>query len=196
MAFAPDGKTLASAGTDSTALIWDITKVNLPTAQALDAAGLQACWDGLAHRDGVKAFAALADLLAAPKQAVDFLKKEVKPAAPLNLKRVGALVAQLDDDQQKARDAASDELLKMGDHLAPVLDKFLAAATPETKRRLETLRGKMTGLPMQGERLRAYRVVEVLDRIGTPESRKLLQTLASVVPEAKLTSCAQAALLR
>jgi hypothetical protein len=83
----------------------------------------------------------------------------------------------------------------MGDHLAPVLDKFLAASeSAETKRRLESLRGKMTGLPMQGERLRAYRVVELLDHIGTPEARKLLQTLADGVPEATLTISAKAAL--
>ena len=49
---------------------------------------------------------------------------------------------------------------------------------------------------LQGERLRAYRVVELLDHIGTPEARKLLQTLAKGVAGATLTISAQAALKR
>jgi hypothetical protein len=39
----------------------------------------------------------------------------------------------------------------------------------------EALRGKLTGMVLQGERLRDYRAVEVLEHIGTPESRAVLQ---------------------
>ena len=77
------------------------------------------------------------------------------------------------------------------------LDKALAAQPPlETRQRLEELRGKMTGMLLQGERLRAFRAVEVLDRIGTPEARELLRTLADGAPEALLTTSARAALKR
>ena len=39
----------------------------------------------------------------------------------------------------------------------------------------------MTGMLLQGERLRAYRAVEVLERIGTPAARQVLQALADAV---------------
>ena len=88
-------------------------------------------------------------------------------------------------------------MLKLGDQLVPVIDKSLAAnPSLETKRRLEALRGKLTAAILQGERLRAYRAVEVLELIGTPEARHLLQALAEGSPGALVTESAQAALKR
>jgi HEAT repeat protein len=107
------------------------------------------------------------------------------------------LIKQLDDGNFTVRDKATGELLKIGDLVFPALDKALAANSPlETKRRLEDLRGKMTGMFLQGERLRAYRAVEVLELIGTPAARHVLQTLADGAPGALVTTSAQAALKR
>ena len=78
--------------------------------------------------------------------------------------------------------------------LLPVLDKALAAKPlPESKRRLEDLRGQLSGMVLHGESLRAVRVVEVLERIGTPEARLVVQALAEGAPGALLTTSAQAA---
>ena len=52
------------------------------------------------------------------------------------------------------------------------------------------------GLILQGDQLRAFRAVEVLERIGTPEARQVLQALAAGAPGALLTTSAQAALKR
>src|SRR5262249_29696254 len=124
------GKMLGSAGADTTALIWDVTKVKPPAApaKALEVGDLTACWQALAGGDAAKAGAALADLVAAPKQAVAFLKEHVQPAAPIDIRRVGELMAQLDDGQYKVREKANAELLKMGDHVVPILDRFLAGS--------------------------------------------------------------------
>jgi hypothetical protein len=46
------------------------------------------------------------------------------------------------------------------------------------------------------QRLRQVRAVELLERIGTPESRKILENLAGGVPAAWLTQEAKAALAR
>jgi hypothetical protein len=49
---------------------------------------------------------------------------------------------------------------------------------------------------LKGDRLRAYRAVEVLERIGTREARRLLATYANGAPGALLTTAAEAALKR
>ena len=92
------------------------------------------------------------------------------------------LIKQLDDGNFTVRDKATGELLKIGDLVFPALDKALAANSPlETKRRLEDLRGKMTGMFLQGERLRAYRAVEAWNS-SARRPRHVLQTLADGAP--------------
>jgi WD40 repeat protein len=199
LALAPDGKTLASASADTTALLWDLTSVSrpAPAGKGLTKAGCEACWEALLSDDAAKAFAALCDLCAAPKDAVALIKERVKPAAPLDSKRVAASIAALDSDVFQTRQQASAELFKMGEQVIPALDKALAAKPPlDTKRRLEELRGRMTGMTLEGDRLRAYRALEALELIGTPEARQVLQELAEGVPGALLTTTARATLQR
>ncbi len=79
----------------------------------------------------------------------------------------------------------------------PALDNALATnPSQETIQLLEGLRGKLMGSVLQGERLRAYRAIEVLERIGIPESRQVLQALGEGSPGALITTSAQAALKR
>jgi RNA polymerase sigma factor (sigma-70 family) len=199
VAFSPDGKRIATASADSTALIWDVTKVLRPAvpAKALQPADLEKHWQTLANDDAAKAFDAMCDLAAAPRNAVPWIKERVKPAAPLDNKRVADLLAHLDAQDFEDRQKAAAELLKIGEGIVPALDKALAQKpSPEAAKRMEDLRVQLTGIVLQGERLRAYRAVEVLELIGTPEARQVLQALADGAPEALITKSAQAALKR
>ena len=108
-----------------------------------------------------------------------FLQEKVKRAPPLDGKRVDALIRQMDSGQFQVRDQATRELLKLGEPIIPALDKAVSANLPiETKRRLEDLRGKLTSMTLESERLRVDRAVEVLEYIGTPAARAVLQSLA------------------
>ena len=160
VAFAPNGKTIASASADTTALVWDVSKLERPAppAKPLQGADLEACWQSLASDDAAKAFAAICDLTAAPKDAVALLKDRVKPAAPLDMKRVQDLLRQLDDDNAAVRQQATAYLSSLGEQLLPVIDKTLAANPPlEVRKRLEQVRATFSDTVLRGEKLQAYR---------------------------------------
>ncbi len=74
LAFAPDGKTLVSASADTTALVWDVSKLKRLTAaaKAPSPAELTAWWQALADSDSGKAFAVMGDFVAAPNRPWPF----------------------------------------------------------------------------------------------------------------------------
>src|SRR5213078_2444880 len=98
------------------------------------------------------------------------------------------LLANLDAKQFKVRQAAALELEKLGDLAGDAINKRLAAKPPlEVAQRLESLRDKL-GAPLSpGPLLQALRAVEVLEGIGTPEARQLLESLASGAAGHRLT---------
>jgi WD40 repeat protein len=198
LALAPDGKRVASASTDTTALVWDLGRAARPATvvKPLAQGEADAQWKNLLAKS-TAAFDAICALAASPKEAVALLKEQLKPAAPLDMKRVETLVANLDNNQYKVRQQAYVELQKLDERLIPALDKALTGSPPlETRKRLEDLRKQLASVNLAGERLRAYRAVEVLERIGTTEARQALETLAAGAPGATLTTAAQAALRR
>jgi hypothetical protein len=68
--------------------------------------------------------------------------------------------------------------------------------SPEQKRRLEELVEALKTCPPDPELVRPTRALEVLERIGTPEAKELLETLAKGAAEAPLTQDAKATLKR
>ena len=60
----------------------------------------------------------------------------------------------------------------------------------------EQVLAKLQGPATSLKQVRALRTVEVLEHIGTPEARKVLESLAKGTPEALLTSEAKASLDR
>src|SRR5262249_56853879 len=125
LAFAPDGKTLASASSDTTVLIWDVSKLARPAqaAKALSLADLERCCKTLTDQDAEKAWAAMTDLVAAPKLSVAFLKDRLKPAAPVDPKRVQEWIGQLDDPQFNVLELAAKELRKLAAQSVPARKK-------------------------------------------------------------------------
>jgi hypothetical protein len=197
--FSPDSTLIASAGADTTALIWDLAKVNRPAAvvKTLKPGELDQRWQALGASDAIKAFAAICDLVGSPKEAVDWIKEKVQPAVPAGAKRIEELIGQVDDPQFKVREQAITELYKIGEPTVPALETALAGKLAlETKTRLEEIRSRLTGNLLQGERLRLFRAVEVLERIGTPDARQALQALAEGAPGALVTTSARAAISR
>jgi HEAT repeat protein len=156
-----------------------------------------AAWDALRDDDAAWAFKAMARLDASPAAAVGLLRERLKPVSAARSERIARLVGQLDDDDFEKREEASRELGKLGASAEPALRKAVQSSpSAEVLRRAEELLKMMRDGPTSGDHLREVRAVEVLEGLGTPEAKKLLEELANGAPEAPLTREAKASLGR
>src|SRR5579883_614068 len=135
LGFSADGRRLISGCYDGTALVWDtsLTGAATPRSKPFSAAEVDKLWQAIEADDSKAAFAAMVQLATSPDQAVDIIRRQVKPPS------------------------ASTEA---------------------------------------GTRLRQVRAVELLEGLGTPAAKKLLNELAAGATNAPLTFDASAALKR
>jgi RNA polymerase sigma factor (sigma-70 family) len=193
--FMPDGKYLMSGGTDTTVLTWDLTehvqrRPPDPAAQALDS-----LWSDLGGPDASRAFAALRALSACPDQAMPLLQAHVHPVAAPAPKQLAQLVADLGSDRFEIRRQAESELAQLGDLAEPALRQALAGDPPlEVRSRLQRLRERL--LALTAKQIREQRAIELLELIGNPDARQMLQALAGGAPGTRLTREAASALER
>jgi RNA polymerase sigma factor (sigma-70 family) len=193
LAFSSDGRLLASGGSDHTAVVWDVTSVPEKDATSTDR---QTLWAALAGSDAARAYKAMCSLIA-DQSTVTFLRQQLHPVPVPDGTRITRLIADLDNDRFAVRDRATRELEKMGDLSEPALRKVLIGQPSlEARRRVEQLLQKLRAAITNPEQLQALRGIEVLEYIGTPQARQVLETLAKGAPEARLTREAKASLRR
>jgi hypothetical protein len=112
----------------------------------------------------------------------------------LEAARLRALVADLDGDDFSVREKASGELRNMQELAGPALRAALGGQpSAELRRRAEELLAHVEG---RADEQSGGRVLEVLERFGTPEAKRLLEELAAGDPGARQTQEASAALRR
>jgi hypothetical protein len=103
----------------------------------------------------------------------------------------------LDDDEFTVRERASAELAKLGEGAREVLEAARQTTkSAEVRRRAQELLDKLQGPVPSPEVLRSLRAVEALERIGSPDARRLLEELAGGAPPARLTQEAKASMER
>jgi WD40 repeat protein len=202
VAFSPDGKRLASAnGKGHCARVWDLTRLKGDGKRgtvALSPADLDDRWANLAGEDARKAYRAIWTLVAAPEQALPFLRKRLPPAVAVPPDpHIARLIADLDDDSFAAREKATQELARLGNRAGPALHKVRDnPPSLEARARADRLLAKL-GRPVPApQELRLLRAVAALEQMGSPAAAKVLLTLAKGHAEARLTQQAKAALHR
>jgi RNA polymerase sigma factor (sigma-70 family) len=196
LAFSPDSRLLVSASADTTALVWAPAELARRTGP-LTPGDREALWADLAGADATRAYQAVATLAGSPAEALPLLREKLKPAAAVDRRRATRLIGELESDGFSVREKAMKELAQLGD-TAEVALREASAARPalELRRRLDHLLEKLQSPVTAPDRLQQLRAVEVLESIGSPEARHLLQALTEGAPEARLTREAKAALAR
>jgi len=200
VAFSPSGRLLASGSLDHTALVWDVTGI-CPDGQLLcrtpQPDEIELLWTGLGSSDGIRAYRAMWLMVAAARPSVSFLAERLRPQQPVEDARLERLIAELDSEQFKDRTRASQELEELGELAETALRKALASnQSLEVRRRVDNLLHKVETQTLSPKQLLFLRAFDVLEHIGTPEAKEVLQNLAKGAPEARLTQEAKASLER
>jgi WD40 repeat protein len=194
LAFAPDGKSFASASADHTILIWTTPPFKQPKADALTPAQIEHLWGELG-KDAPEGHKAAAQLVFHPAAATALIRTKLPPAVPLDPMTVASRITDLDSAQYPVREKAIRQLEAMEDLAEPHLQAALAdRPTVEKRRRLQYLLAKAA--IHSSRQVHNLRALTVLERIASSETRQLLASLARGTPDARLTREAQASLRR
>jgi WD40 repeat protein len=191
-AFTPDGRRLIISHNDTTLSVWDRTGVE---ARQLGTVSAGEEWRWLGSRDAKQAHAAVRALVTNPQRALAVLT----PAFALpDAATTNRLIAELGAEEFRVRESAERALGAMGLSAEPALRSAVTKSeSPEVRARAAALLKALgpTEGPLAGERLRAVREVEVLERIASPQAKALL-ALWATHPNSSLNAEASAALAR
>jgi hypothetical protein len=196
LAFSPDAALLAAGLRDGTVLIYDVHEAVSPQTLKLGKDELERCWEDLGTRNATRAHSSLGKLVTAACESVPMLRDRLKAVPPVDQKLIQQRIAELDSDKFARRQAAMQELAKIGDQVrAPIRSALHGNIPLETRRRLETVLDGMTVVSSL-ETVRTIRAVMVLERIGSADAQTVLATVASGAPGARETEEAKASLER
>ncbi|VTT99127.1 wd-40 repeat protein : WD repeat-containing protein, putative OS=Talaromyces stipitatus (strain ATCC 10500 / CBS 375.48 / QM 6759 / NRRL 1006) GN=TSTA_110140 PE=4 SV=1 [Gemmataceae bacterium] len=162
--------------------------------EPLEAAGLDAAWNDLASPDSGAGHKTVVRLCANPGLAINLIAERLRPVPVVNDDLVAAWVADLGSESFARREAAEKRLTEAGDLAEASLRA--AAQSDSVERQIRAARVLKSIESGTRDRVRALRVVEVLEYLNTPMCRDVLKGLAAGAPGARQTLDARSALAR
>jgi WD40 repeat protein len=194
----PTDFVIAAGLPGNTVLVWDLARPagKVKTAKLTDK-DLDRLWLSLAADNALEAEGAIESMVQNPAQTVPFLRANLRPVVPLDIKRLDRLIADLGSEAVAVQDKAVAELEKNLELAEPALRQTLSKgkATAETRRRMTDLLAKPLP-PPDADALRGLRALEVLEKIGTQDARAAIEPLTRGAPGARLTQDASATMKR
>lgn len=206
VAFSPDGKTVACGANEfpnrvwlSSVSIWDraaICRGNGEVRHSLRAEELTTCWAELSSDDAVRACRAVWTLVGAPAQAIERVEQYLGTLPSADPARIRQAIADLDARPFQVRQKASRYLASLGQRAKPALVAARTGqASAEARRRLERLLSTIND-PLDPDRLRHCRLIEVLEHTGTRRARQALEVIGGGVLGESAASDAKGSLSR
>jgi hypothetical protein len=160
-------------------------------------AELASSWSDLGGEDTGAAYLAFWQLAAFPRASVSYLRGKLKPVAPADPQRLLGLLGDLDDPRYRVREEATRRLMDKEKVARPALERRLEERpSAEQRRRVEYILGRLRRAVFPPQTVSAMKAVELLEYVGTPEARELLEAVAKGADEARVTKDARAALER
>jgi hypothetical protein len=154
-------------------------------------------WKDMDSPEGLKALAAIKSLAARPKEVLPLVREQLRTQRPIEQANVTRWIADLDDERFAVRERATTELKKLGERAEHGLQKALASdPSAEVRQRVENLLRQLEPPSASPGRLRALRIVFLLEEMATPAAEKLLGELAKGPLEDQRTLDARSALER
>jgi WD40 repeat protein len=197
-ALSADGRLFATGLEDGTALVWDASAWPRAQPGGVDVGRPSPgeAWQALAGEAGA-AHEVIERLIAHPGTALELFRGRLRGEAVVDPGRLARLIVQLDDRRFQKREQATRELEDLGALAEDALKKALEGEPSlELRRRGEALLARLGRVVLTPEQARAVRAVEVLERVGGAEARKLLESLANAPGGSRVSQEARLALGR
>jgi hypothetical protein len=216
LAFSRDSKMLISGSTDTTLLLWDISR-----------ARFNDLWTGLTSGKDADAESSLKTFVSMPKESIPYLSERLQKFARIE-DRVRKLAADLNDDDFEVREKVTRQLTALGTEAQFAFQLVLKNnPSAEVRKRIESViasfhrpaptpidplnRPRELGfnkfrpeppgpkvpdepVPSEGHALK--RAFTVLETIGTADARKVVESLAGSATEGWLRDQAKTSLER
>jgi WD40 repeat protein len=193
LAYCPRRQLLASAGADTTTVVWDVSSFvgePLPVTP-LTPEQLEDHWRNLAGKDAEAAYRATWALARGGDTAARFLKEHLQPIAPPDAETL-RLIRELDAEDSEVRERATAALARLQEAADPALRQaLLDKPSAEVRNRVEELLKRL-----EPSWLRGVHAVQALELAGTAQAQEILKACAKGAPAAALTRNAQGALDR
>jgi hypothetical protein len=194
-----------SSDSDPSVMIWDLSRAfrgerdpspprNIKEAEVL--------WERLNGLDPTAAKPAIHALTRAPEHTLALLDRLWPAPRTATAKQVEEWIDQLDSSNFRTRENASQELQSVGPTVLPALRSALKEPKSlEQRLRIQRLVERLAASNITGPgavpaSLREMRALEVLERIGSPAARKLVERAAARFADAVLRAEARLVLTR
>lgn len=183
LALSPNGKLLATTGTDGKVHLWnalarELTHKGPPLELA--PAELAGLWTDLGNADSGKVEAAWQKLAGARDNAIPFLQRQIRPIAvpSVDRKQIGKLLAELDSDTFAIREKATADLIAVGEPALGLVKRYLEKpASVEAERRANLVLEKLGEPALTPERLRVLEAIALLEQVRTAKAIGLLEEI-------------------